>query len=145
MVASFALGAETTQREGTIMARLFNVEVFNKVINKSTTYYSDPQYNDLLGRADSVTLQVVVDSVSASDTVTGLLQVSNDGAPIDAVWTSTSVSVGVTPGSASDVPKSNIGRTSSTDPLGAFGRVKVTTSSTNGVAVRIIACGRSDV
>ncbi len=127
------------------MARLFNVEVFNKVINKSTTYYSDPQFNELLGRADSITLQVIVDSVPAGETVTAVLQVSNDGAPIDAVWTNTSVSVAPAPSGASDVPKSAIGRTSSTDPLGSFGRVKVTCATNNGNAVRVIACGRTDV
>lgn len=127
------------------MARLFNVEVFNKVINKSISYYSDPQFNELLGRADSITLQVIVDATGGSDTITATLQVSNDGAPIDALWSTTSVAPAAAPASTTDVPKSAVGRTASTDPLGAFARVKVTCSNFNGTAVRVIACGHTDI
>lgn len=127
------------------MARLFNIEIFNKVINKSTNYYSDVQFNELLGGADSVILQVIVDAVAAADTVTVQHQVSNDGSPTSGLWTNTSAAPTVSPTSVTDVPKASMARTASTDTMGAFGRVQVSCTTTNGVAVRVIACGRTDV
>ena len=127
------------------MARLFNVEIFNKVINKAVTYYSDPQFNELLGRADSVVIQAIVDATPAGETVTVTYQVSNDGSPIAALWTDSSVAPAPAPATSADVPKSAMARSSSTDPMGSFGRVKVTCTTNNGVAVRVIATGRTDV
>jgi hypothetical protein len=129
------------------MSRRGNFEIFNKVINKNVTYYSDPQFNDMLGQADTLVLQAIVDGTPGTETVTVQYQTSNDGAPIDALWKDVSgFACSVAPGSATDVPKSDMDRNAAGDAMGALGRVKVTcATNTSGVAVRVIACIRVDV
>ncbi len=127
------------------MARSFNVEVFNKVINTGVTYYSDPQYDELLGSADVVTIQAIVDAAPGAATITAQFQSSNEGAPNSSVWLNPTnfPAAQPAPSGASDVPKAAMTRNRLDDNMGMRGRVAVSTSAQNGVAVRVIACGRS--
>ena len=124
------------------MARGFNIEVFRKVINTGVTYYSDPRYDELLGSADIVVVQAIVDSTPGAATVTASYQASNDGAPNTGIWVSLPNTAAPAPSSVGDVPKAAMARNTNTDALGARGRIAVSTSAQNGVAVRVIVCGR---
>lgn len=126
------------------MGRSFNIEVFRKVINTGATYYSDPQYDELLGSADIVVLQAIVDATPGAATVTAQYQTSNDGGPVANVWHDPgNFPASPAPASSADVPKSAMTRNASTDPLANRGRVAVSTSAQNGVMVRVIVCGRA--
>ena len=126
------------------MARSFNIEIFRKVINTGVTYYSDAQFDELLGRADRVVIQAIVDATPGAATVTATFQSSNDGAPNTSVWTSLPNTAAPSPASASDVPKAAMATSTKSNVSGMRGRVAVTTSAQNGVAVRVIACGRTN-
>ncbi|MBI5517092.1 MAG: hypothetical protein HY909_25155 [Deltaproteobacteria bacterium] len=128
------------------MAKAFNVEIYNGVINKNVTYYTDPKWNELLGSADVLVFQAIVESTPAAETVTVQYQTSNDGGPLAALWSDVSgFTVTVSPSSATDVPKAAFDRNASSDAMGAQGRGTISCTTNNGVAVRLIACGRIDV
>lgn len=126
------------------MARSFNIEVLRRVINTGVTYYSDPQYDELLGDADYVALQAIVDATPGAATITAQYQSSNDGAPNTSVWQSSAnfPAASPSPASTSDVPKAAMTSSQLGSNLGVRGRVAVSTSAQNGVSVRVIACGR---
>ena len=102
----------------------------------------------MLGRGDSVVLQLIVDSASAAGTVTATYQTTNDPSQSvggNGTWSDVSnLSPSVSLTSVSDVPKSAVEVNSSSDAMGAFGRVKVVAgASMTGVSVRVIACLRT--
>lgn len=139
-------GPAVVYRGGTGMSRSFNLEIFNGIINKAIStsfYYSDPKFNELLGSADVLVLQAIVESAPAGETVTVQYQTSNDGSPNTALWSNVSgFTASPAPSGTTDVPKSAIARNAASDAMGAFGRVAVSCATNNGVAVRVIACGR---
>ncbi|MBI5515049.1 MAG: hypothetical protein HY909_14835 [Deltaproteobacteria bacterium] len=126
------------------MARFFNVVVFNKVINTGVTYYSDPQFDDLLGSADVVTLQAIVDGTPGATTVTAQYQTANESSAIAGEWATDAnfPAAQPAPTSATDVPKSAMARNNPEAKMGDKGRVAVSCSAQVGVPVRVIACGR---
>ncbi len=133
------------------MPREGNLEVFNTRINSgdgTTTpvYYASSDYYDLLGSADTLVVQAIIDSTIAALDVTAQLEMTQDGGrewkPVAGVNPTPSVS------SPTDLPKSAMKRGSVTNgsPIPRQGRVKVWVSNgTNhfGVGVRVIACGRT--
>jgi hypothetical protein len=125
------------------MARTFNIEIFNGTINSNTTYYSAPEYNETLGRADDLILQLIVDSVPSTAVIDAQYQTSNDGGQNANLWkdvTGLKPSISAT---TANCPAIDMKRSSPADALGAFGRVAVSTSSSgSGFTVRVIACGR---
>lgn len=124
------------------MARSFNVEIFNGTINSGVYYYSAPEYNELLGRADDLVLQLIVDAAPSSATIDAQYQSSNDGGQHTNLWkdvTSVKPSVSATTGNC---PGVDMKRSTSSDILGAFGRVAISASTGTGFTVRVIACGR---
>ena len=132
------------------MARLFNVEVFNKTINgavASPPYTTSADFYSLLGSADSLTVQLVVDAVSVDGTeVTATYYVANGTE--EEMWNvaqkgADPMKVAVT--SDIDLPtKSKLLFINPSDDFvnGAFGRFLIL-STAPGAAVRLIVCGRS--
>ncbi|MBI5512593.1 MAG: hypothetical protein HY909_02430 [Deltaproteobacteria bacterium] len=125
------------------MPRSFNEVVFNKVINTGVTYYSDPRFDDILGGADVVTLQAIVDGTPGATTVTAQYQTANESSAIAGEWATDAnfPAAQPAPTSAADVPKSDLARNNPDAKMGAKGRVAVSCSAQVGVAVRVIACG----
>ena len=124
------------------MARLFNVEVFNKTIAGKTggpdPYYSGQEFYALLGSAEMMRFQVIIEaSAVASTTVTVEFQMTN--AMEEDTWMPTA-SGSVT---TANPTKQELDTFKVEAPdMCAYGRLKVT-SSQPGAAVRIIACGWS--
>ncbi len=59
--------------------RMFNQVVFDQNVFSGTDYYSDPQYNALLGSAESMVVHAVTENPSASvPTLAIFVQRSND-------------------------------------------------------------------
>jgi len=98
----------------------------------------------LLGSADAILAQLVLDGVIATSltTVTVTYQVNNTTQ--EQIWVDTPWSQTVTASNADDPPKQEalIAPEGADEHLGAFGRFKVV-SDKGGASVRIIACGRS--
>jgi hypothetical protein len=90
-------------------------------------------------------LQVICDASPGAESVTATYQVSNDGSPISTLWVDSSVAPNLGAITAANVPQSTVARSASTDPMGAFGRVKVACTTQVGVLVRVVVCGRVDV
>ncbi len=126
------------------MARLFNVQVFNNNIGNAsnTSYFSDSQYNDLMGQADSIAFEIICDAAPGNETVSVQYWHSNDNVN----WTQVGSSFTLTVTAANGFPQSTIVNTMSlgTFTPGGFVRVQCkATSNASGVAVRVIACGRT--
>jgi hypothetical protein len=132
------------REEVAVVARIFNVMVFNKVINTGVTYYSDPEFDDLLGSADVVTLQAIVDGTPGATTVTAQYQTANEGSAIAGEWATDAnfPAAQPAPTSATDVPVSALARNAPDAKMSTRGRVAVSCSAQVGVATRVIACGR---
>ncbi|MBI5517091.1 MAG: hypothetical protein HY909_25150 [Deltaproteobacteria bacterium] len=126
------------------MPRAFNVEVFRGVINTGVTYYSDPAHDKLLGSADVLALQAIVEATPGATTVTAQYQTSNRASPLVAEWSNPPnfTAAQPSPASASDVPKAALTGSSLLDPMGSEGRVAVSCSAQTGVLVRVLVCGR---
>ena len=132
------------------MARLFNVEEFNKTINgavASPPYTSSAEFYSLLGSADSLTVELVVDAVMTDGTtITATYYVANGME--EAMW-----GVAKKGGDPMTVsleaftdgpPKAKLLFINQGDDFvnGAYGRF-VIESTAPGAAVRLVVCGRS--
>lgn len=126
------------------MARLFNVEIFNSAINSGATYFSSPDFNELLGRADFLVLQVIVDSAPSTATITAQYQSSNDNGSNANFWVNNINLAPAVSATTANCPGVDMKRSTSSDALGAFGRVSVSASAGAGFAVRVIACGHTE-
>lgn len=126
------------------MSRLFNVEVFNQTIGAAAPVYSSQEFYALLGSADVIVAQLVLDGVSATSAteVTVTYQVNNTTQ--EQLWVDTPWNESVTASNADDPPKQEalVVPQGTDEHLGAFGRFKVAADK-GGASVRIIACGRS--
>jgi len=124
------------------MARIFNVEVFNKTISGGGSppeYFTGQEFYGLLGSADKFVAQVIVDAIKADPTTVTVAYWVNNGTD-EANWADTMTAVTVTTAGFTDLPIQ--GLLVWTDPNGCYGRF-VVTSDTPGATVRIIVCGRS--
>lgn len=124
------------------MARSFNIEIFNGTINSGVTYYSAPEYNEMLGRADDLVLQLIVDAAPSTATIDAQYQSSNDGGQHTNLWKDVSALKPSASATAANCPCVDMKRSGASDILGAFGRVAVSASTGTGFSVRVIACGR---
>ncbi|MBI5516723.1 MAG: hypothetical protein HY909_23260 [Deltaproteobacteria bacterium] len=121
---------------------LFNVVVFEGMINDSTTLfmYSKPEYNALLGSAGNLVGQLCLDATpNTSTTVTATYQLSNTGLESDWKDANGPPTVGIT--ATTEAPKSTIFTITSLSERGALGRFKLS-SSKAGAYVRLIVAGR---
>lgn len=131
------------------MARLFNVVVFDETISGDSggskpIYYSNPSHHALLGSADVLNVQVIVESVSAVTTVvTVVYQISNSA--VESEWKDSSKSATVTVAgyTSADLPGMTFFAVDANIDLSAYGRFKVYADKNGACKVRIIACGRS--
>lgn len=129
------------------MPRLFNVQVFDESISGDVnppTYYSMPEHHALLGSADTLLAQVIVEGLTNSTvTVSVTYQISNTGN--ESEWSDSSKSTTVAPAgfTAAALPKIGWIAIDTTADLGAFGRFKVTADKNSITKVRIIVCGHS--
>jgi hypothetical protein len=125
------------------MSRLFNVEVFNQSIagvsSSAPTYVTGAEFNALLGSAEKLKVQVIVDSMAAANTaVTVTFEYNN--AVQDNTWaTGSATTVAVV--AIADLPKSGFMTLSAPTDLAAYGRFRV--SANLNATVRIIVCGWS--
>ena len=122
------------------MARAFNTEIFNATATALIDAYSGANFYELLGRADDLAIQVIVDCVASSPSAVKVYyQMSNDGRE-NTFKDVANVNISTPAAGSMDVfyPLS-----SATN--GAFGRVRVDkTSMSQGTAtLRVIACGRT--
>jgi hypothetical protein len=125
------------------MARLFNVEVFNQVIgggSPAPVYYSGPQFNALLGSADELTIQYIVDATGGSLPAVVTFEPQCNNTEEEALWEATASTKTVTITAQSDLPGSTIDRYSLSSAFAAYGRFKVTADK-HSVSARIIVCG----
>ncbi len=124
------------------MARLFNVEVFNQTIGSGRDYYTGDEFYALLGSADSLLVQIFVESVTqASTAVSVRFQTSN--VQQEWTWADGTETETVTVATIADAPRIGLLQVPAPDDgLGAFGRLKISTTQT-GASVRIVVCGRS--
>lgn len=131
--------------EEATMARLFNVEVFNKTISGAAQdpppYRTGEEFYALLGSADTLWVQTIVDSQGAAttgnNTVTVTLEVNNSN-EAETWQTPTGVNAESVAFSATSPAQKSwlwLG-------TGAHARFLVTSKYPN-VAVRIIVCGRT--
>jgi hypothetical protein len=125
------------------MARLFNVEVFNQTIGSGRDYFTADEFYSMLGSADTMLVQILVDSaIDAATVVTIGYESSNVSQPW--AWIPGSETASITVTSLGSLPtKELLQLPHPDDGLGAFGRFKVTTTNT-GASVRIVVCGRSN-
>lgn len=125
------------------MARLFNVEVFNQMIGASAEYSSQDFYA-LLGSADAIVAQIVVDGVVATSLTTVVVTYQVNNTMQEQLWVDTPWNESVAASDPDDTPKQEalIVPQGTDEHLGAFGRFKVQADK-GGASVRIIACGRS--
>ncbi|MBI5518357.1 MAG: hypothetical protein HY909_31590 [Deltaproteobacteria bacterium] len=117
------------------MPRAFIETVVNQTVNVNYTYNS-PVYHELLGSADDLAIQVVVDNVSTTLIIYAELQHSYLGTE-DSF--STVSGTATNSGSISAADKFWLG--DATQPRGPLNRVKVY-ASTGTAGVRVIVCGR---
>ena len=125
------------------MARLFNVEVFNKTVSVAASpnqpkYYTGEEFSALLGSADTYCVQTILDTQGSA--VTGpvlrvTLQINNSNEP--ETWETTAFFVDVAASATSPVSQSWVWAAT-----GSNVRFLVQSLYSN-VAVRIIVCGRS--
>lgn len=120
------------------MSRLFNVEVFNQTTGKDPVY-SSSDFNELLGSADTMLVQIIVDAVTQANTVVSVYYQTNNTTQ-EQLWTSGAATT-VTVTTIDDAPEQGVMTLPSTNGAGAFGRFQVTATK-SGATVRIVACGR---
>jgi len=130
------------------MARLFNVVLFDETISGGTTtppiYYSNQNHQALLGSADVLTVQLIVEAIgTATTTVSVVYQISNTAN--DSEWkdSSKSETMAVAGFSPADLPASKFFAVDANIDLAAFGRFKITSDKNPPCKVKIVACGRS--
>lgn len=128
------------------MPRLFNLEVFNRVINGDNgtppKYYSAMEHAAVLGSADMMNVQIIIESTpGATATVTVVYQINNDGS--EETWSDSNVGTSVLLPGPTLAPVVQYMTISSLSDLGCYGRFRVTCDS-SATSVRIIACGRSN-
>lgn len=128
------------------MPRLFNLEVFNRVISGDNgsppKYYSSAEHASVLGSADMMNVQIIIDSPpQTSVDVTVKYEINNDNS--EDTWTPTSISKTVSLGGPTVAPASEFMTISSLADLGCYGRFMITSNQPN-TTVRVIACGRSN-
>ena len=121
------------------MGRIYNTQVFNAIIGKNSNYYSDAQYNDLMGQADSMIVQCFCDSApGTTDVVSVTVQTSNDNLNWETLGSVLQLNVNT----ANPFPQHAIGNFA-TNP-GGFVRLQITVSTNStGDVVRVIVCGRT--
>ena len=125
------------------MARLFSVEVFNQTIGSDRDYYTGDEFYGLLGSADKLLVQIFVKSVSQASTAVAV-QYQTSNVQHEWTWADGTETETVTVATIADAPKIGLLQLPYPDDgLGAFGRVKISTTET-GVSVRIVGCGRSN-
>jgi len=136
---------------GIIMARLFNVVVFDDMISGANAspaiYYSAREHQALLGSVDTLNVQVLVDAIgTASTSVTVTYETSNTGGDLEREWKTTAKTVTVTPVgfTSSDLPAMAFLLVDGSVDLGAFGRFSITTDKNSPCKVRIVVCGRTN-
>ncbi len=122
------------------MPRIGNIKVIDEVLNGNATFESDPQHNEMLGRADSFTVQVFVTNTGGtSPTITVTYQGSNDGKSwITKQTVLSSVNIATAPYES---------MTDSTVNLvnGAQGKFQISLGGTNPYAyVRVVVCLRTE-
>jgi len=122
------------------MPRIGNITVIDQVVEGAAMIESDPAHYDMIGRADSFTVQVYVsNSGGTSPTITVTYQASNDGRSwITKQTLLSAVNIATTPyESMTD---------STTDIVnGAQGKLTVQLGGTNPTAyVRIVICLRTE-
>lgn len=124
------------------MARLFNVEVFNKTVSGAASpnqpkYYSGEEFAALLGSADSMCIQTILDTqggASSGVILTVTLQINNSNE--SETWETTAFSHNVSYSATSPVSQSWVW-------AGTAANVRFMVQSLySNVAVRIIVCGR---
>jgi hypothetical protein len=125
------------------MSRLFNVEVFNQnfsgTASSPPTYVSGTEFNALLGSAETMKVQIIVDAIEAvTTTVTVVFEYNN--ALQDNTW-ATGNTTAIAVSSLASLPKSAFMTFSAPADIAAYGRFRV--SADKGATVRIIACGWS--
>lgn len=129
--------------EEATMARLFNVEVFNKTISGAEEdppqYRTGEEFYALLGSSDTLWTQVIVDSQGAAttgnNTVTVTLEINNSTEA--ETWETTTFVQSVPFNTTSPAKKSWAW-------VGTAAHVRyLVTSKYPNVAVRIIVCGRT--
>ncbi len=128
------------------MPRLFNLEVFNETVTGDATtppvYYSVREHQAVLGSADVLHAQIIVEAIGDAGTVvTVAYQISNTGN--EAEWTSSAKSTTVTPVAFTAVPFTGWLLVDAGVDIGAFGRFKVTSNKNAPARVRIVVLGRS--
>jgi len=131
------------------MARLFNIEVFNQSISgdggSPGVYYTSPEQMAVLGSADALIVQIIVESVGALSTqVTVAYESSNTGSQIANEWGSVATATTSAAANWSDLPLVKPLTITTVGQIGAFGRFKVTSNNNAPAQVRIVVCGRSN-
>lgn len=127
------------------MARLFNVEIFNKTISgagaNAPFYYSSDDHAALLGSADVLTFQVILSSAKNVSTQVIVTYQWNNTLEQEN-WMTTGAGATTTSGATfADMPALNYFTVKDAIGLGAYGRIRVS-SDKEEVTVRVIACGR---
>ena len=104
------------------MSRLFNVEVFNQTMGQGQTYFSGEEFYAMLGSADSMSAQVLVDAVAAYPTdVVVTFQTTNTLQQW--TWSSTAATTTVTVSTAANTPaQDTIDVPFTGTVIGAYGR-----------------------
>jgi len=125
------------------MSRLFNVEVFNQSIggvsSGAPSYFSGTEFNALLGSAEKLKAQIIVDSMAAANTAVSVTFEYNNAVQDNTWATGSTASVAVV--AIADLPKSGFMTLSAPTDLAAYGRFRV--SANLNATVRIIVCGWS--
>lgn len=125
------------------MPRTFNVEVFNKTVSGAASpnqpkYYSGEEFAALLGSADSMCVQTILDtqgSASSGEVVRVTLQINNSNE--SETWETTAFDHVVNYSATSPVSTSWVW-------AGTAANVRFMVQSLySNVAVRIIVCGRT--
>jgi hypothetical protein len=137
---------------GIIMARLFNVVVFDDTISGDggaapAIYYSRREHQALVGSADSLQVQILVDAIGTNPTsVTVTYEISNTGGDLEREWKTTAKSKTLTASgfTSAKLPEMDFLMIDPTSDLGAFGRFKITSSENAPCKVRVIVCGRAN-
>ena len=125
------------------MSRLFNVEVFNPTIGgvstSAPTYVSGTEFNALLGSAEKLKVQIIVDAIAAASTTVSVTFEYNN-AMQDNTWATGSTAT-VAVAAIADLPESGFMTLSAPADLAAYGRFRV--GANQNATVRIIVCGWS--
>ena len=129
------------------MSRLFNVEVFNRTISGGATkdafgkaYHSGEDSYGLLGSADGVKVQVIVDAVAEGDTQVKV-EIETTNAPQEETWVAIGGKGSLTLiDDAKDAPVMDFSKYILPEDVGAYVRFRVS-ADRGGATVRVIAAG----